>query len=614
MTVLAGVRGGKGNLDGVGAAARLAFPSGVALDSAGNVYVADTDNNAIRKISPDGVVTTLGGYVDHPFGVAVDGAGNVYVTATFNHAIFKISPAGNQTVFAGAISTRGSVNGAGSDARFDSPSGLAMDKDGNLYVADTGNNLVRKITPDGLVGSLPGLATNRPYGVAVDASGNVYVANTGSHTIREFHADTFWFETIAGQDGTWGSTDGDRSHAKFSNPIGIALDRAGNIYVSDQSNHTIRKIGTDGQVSTLAGMAGEQGSTDGVHDAARFSYPIGIASDSRGTVYVGDVGNGTIRKITPEGLVFTLAGAAAVTGSTDGPLALARFKDPWGIVSDHSGNIYVADSDNLTLRKINAAGVVSTLAGVAGSGGSTDGTGSAARFAYLMGVATDRSGNVYLCDAGNQTIRKITPSGMVTTLAGTAGVGGSQDGQGAAASFQTLRNVAVDPAGNVFVTDMGNHTIRKITPAGLVSTFAGTTGVIGSSDGRSAAASFNSPDGIAADSAGNLYVADTYNHTIRKVTPDGMVSTLAGKAGPSYFRVDGQGSAARFRYPGALAVDSADNVFVLDTGNFALRKVTPSGVVTTLAVDLYGAKGITVVGQNVLVTIEGAILSVAINP
>jgi sugar lactone lactonase YvrE len=319
-----------------------------------------------------------------------------------------------------------------------------------------------------------------------------------------------------------------------------------------------------------------------------------VAVDSAGNVYASDMNNNTIRKVTPAGVVTTVAGLAASHGSADGTRSTARFDYPYGVAVDSAGNAYVADTINNTIRKVTPAGVVTTLAGFAGSSGSADGTGSAARFYNPYSVAVDSAGNVYVADTRNFTIRKVTPSGVVTTLAGVAGYGGSADGWGGVARFYCPWGVAVDSAGNVYVADSNNHTIRRITPGRVVSTLAGLAGSYGSADGTGSDARFKNPYGVAVDNAGNVYVADSGNSTIRKVTPDGVVTTLAGLAG-SYGSADGTGSAARFKYPDGVAVDSADNVYVADTYNCTIRKVTPGGVVTTLA----GVAGSTVSGPAV---------------
>lgn len=327
-----------------------------------------------------------------------------------------------------------------------------------------------------------------------------------------------YFGTLAGTAGSSGSADGTGSAARFNFPYSIAIDTAGNLFVADTYNFTIRKITSAGVVTTLAGSAGNSGSSNGTGSAALFNLPEGIAVDTAGNVFVADTFNSTIRKVTSAGVVTTLAGTAGSNGSTDGTGSAARFRFPYDITVDTAGNVYVTDTDNHTIRKITSAGVVTTLAGTAGSSGSTDGTGSAARFNFPSGISSDTAGNIYVADQVNNTIRKVTSAGVVTTLAGTAGSSGSADGTGSAARFNAPWDIAVDTAGNLFVADQGNNTIRKITTAGVVTTLAGSVGNSGSANGIGSSARFNSPSGIAVSTAGNIYVADRANHTIRSST------------------------------------------------------------------------------------------------
>jgi sugar lactone lactonase YvrE len=273
--------------------------------------------------------------------------------------------------------------------------------------------------------------------------------------------------------------------------------------------------------------------------------------------------------------VITFAGVAGGHGSTDGIGSEARFWAPFGIAADAAGNIYVADTANNTIRKMTQAGVVSTLAGLAGVAGSSDGFGSSARFRNPWGVAVDGMGNVFVADMSNDAIRKITPDGMVSTVAGQVGVSGNVDGAGAGAQFNHPFAVAVDSADNLYVSDSANNTIRKITPGGVVSTFAGLPGSTGSTDRVDNNARFSDPQGLAVDGAGNLYVADTGNHTIRKIAPRGKVTTLAGLAGTSG-TTDGNSKEARFNSSGGLAVDQSGNIYVADTSNHAVRKIEAS--------------------------------------
>jgi sugar lactone lactonase YvrE len=592
VTTLAGLAETRGSADGTGSAARFDCPYGVATDSSGNVYVADTCNHTIRKITPKGAVTTLAGLAQSwgsadgtgsaarfhfPFDVATDGSGNIYVADRDNNTIRKVSPAGTVTTLAGLAGSSGYLDATGSDARFNEPRAVSTDNSGNIYVADTNNNSIRKVTPAGAVRTIANLVlavplqpARFPYpnGLATDSIGNVYVADTPYYAIRKIGVDGT-ITTLAGLPGSQGNADGIGSAARFVSPYGLATDSSGNVYVIDTYSHAIRKITPDGSVTTLAGLGASGASADGKGSAARFWRPDGLAADSSGNVYVGDSSNHTIRKITRAGEVTTLAGLAGNPGSTDGTGNAARFNLPTAVAAGHDGNVYVADTFNHTIRKISPAGAVTTLAGLAGDSGSTDGTGSAARFYYPQGVAADSSGNVYVTDNKN-TIRKISAAGTVTTLAGLAGIRGSADGIGSAAQFDFPQGVTTDDNGNVYVSDLHNQTIRKISAAGVVTTFAGLADTLGSDDGTGSAARFNYPSGVATDRSGNVYVTDSSNQTIRKIDASGTVTTLAGLAGRGG-SADGTGSTVRFNYPRGIATDASGVIYVADTGSHRIR-------------------------------------------
>jgi hypothetical protein len=331
------------------------------------------------------------------------------------------------------------------------------------------------------------------------------------------------------------------------------------------------------QIMTLAGAAQVSGSSDGAGSAARFNLPQGVAVDTSGNIYVVDCRNCTIRKVTPAGVVTTIAGTAGVAGSADGTGSAAGFRYPLGIAADSNGNLYVTDSGNNTIRMITPAGAVTTLVGTAGAAGSADGTGSSARFNNPWSIAVDSAANLYVADTNNHAIRKISPAGAVTTLAGTPGVPGGADGAGAGASFRSPEGVAVDGSGNVYVADTVNHTIRKVTPAGLVSTLAGTAGLYGYVDGTGSSARFDLPAALAVDGSGNVYVADSVNCLVRMITPAGVVTTLAGDA-DTYGSADGTGANARLDYDQGIAVDGAGDVYIADSDNDTLRKGVASGV------------------------------------
>jgi len=618
LKLLAGNLDGPGNADGAVSLARFNGAKGVAVDASGNLYVADTNNHVIRKISSVGIVSTFAGKsgqpgstngagaearFQSPADVAVDANENIYVADTGNLIIRKITPAGVVTAFAGTAGVQGSADGAGaSEARFDQPHGIAIDATGNVYVADTGNSTIRKIDVNGVVSTLAGEAGKtdsddgvgvaahffNPQDVAVDADGNVFVADTGNSTVRMIDPAGL-VSTYAGVPGDNGVTDGASYEARFSYPMGLVVN-GGNIYVSDTGNSVVRKIDASGAVTTLFGKAGVFGSADGSATEARFNAPSGIAVDADGMIYLADADNNTVRKITAAGEVSTLAGTAGLDGSTNATGAAARFFEPGGLaiittrtVDDTDTiDVYVADTGNHVIRVISSTGVVSTLAGLAGEESHTDGTGAAARFSRPVGVAADINGKLLVADAGNQMIRRVTGAGEVTFVAGEPGEVGTANGTGSQARFNFPHAVAIDPDGNAYVADRFNSTIRKVTVTGEVSIFAGSAGAQAFADGSAADARFDTPQGIATDSVGNVYVADTGNHVIRKITSAGVVSTLAGAA-ESAGSIDATGVEARFSSPSSVVVDASGNVYVADTGNHTIRKITRAGIVTTVA-------------------------------
>ena len=314
-------------------------------------------------------------------------------------------------------------------------------------------------------------------------------------------------------------------------------------------------------VTIFAGRAGAGGSQDGAGADARFQAPGGVAVDGAGNVYVADTGNNTIRKISPDGVVTTLAGLPGSHGSLDNQGSAARFWAPFGIAVDRSRNLYVAEVANSAIRKISSAGRVGTLAGLAGNPGASDGVWVDAQFRNPWGVAVDGNGTVYVADTSSSTIRKITPAGVVSTFAGLAGHPGSSDGPGSQARFSNPHGVAADNAGNLYVADTGNNTIRKITPDGMVGTLAGRAGSPGWADGAPGVSQLRHPQNLAVDNSGRLYMADTDNLAIRVLTSTGALTTLA---------VTGD-----LGHPDALAVDALGNIYVADTINNVIRKVTP---------------------------------------
>lgn len=605
VSTVCGLAGTSGYANGTRSNARFNQPAGIVLDGTSNtLLVSEVGNQTIRRVGLDGVcsawVGTPGvagsadtaGVFGTPYAIARDPAGNLYVSDVNARIIRKITPAGVVSLYAGQMNVSGTADGTGAAAQFGFPVGMDCDSAGNLYVADYDGATIRKIAPGGVVTTLagqPGVSGgtdgtgnaarfNQPQDVKVDGAGNLFVADRTA--VRKVTAAGV-VTTLAGLFGGTGSVDGTGNAARFSSNKALAVDASGNVYVADLGNRNIRKVTPAGVVTTLAGLAGAAPSViDGTGSAARFGGPMGMGLDGADNLIVAE-NYSVLRKVTPAGVVTTLAGVPDSYGHTDGVGSAARLSDPRGIVRDPLGNLFVACAGDATIRKVTPGGAVTTFAGAAFK---AEVVNTGGNFKSTAGVAVDTAGNVYVADRQNHTIRKITPGGVISTLAGQVGVPGTANGTGTAAQFNAPNAVAVDGAGNVYVADTNNHAIRKVTAAGAVSTLAGQPGVPGSADGVGNLAQFNSLFGICVDPAGvNLYVADLGNHTIRQVViASGAVTTLAGQAGVSG-AVNGTGTAASFGTPSGTAVDAAGNVFVVEFVNSTIRKITPAGVVTTLA-------------------------------
>lgn len=516
---------------------------------------------------------------------------NVAQAGMQNQIGFYTQP--NVTLVAGNVDGCGIINSNSRDARLSNPNAVAFDAAGNMYIG--GGKQIRKVTPSGVVSTLAGnfnsnvidgtgtgASLNSTYGLAIDNAGTLYFYD--NDYIRKVTSAGV-VTTIAGK-GSFGGNDGSGSAAGFNDSTGVATDGAGLVYVADVDNQRIRKVTATGVVTTWAGWS--YGYLDGTGTAAQFTSPRGIAvNSSTGDIYVAD--NYTIRKVTSTGVVTTLAGVAGAAGFSDGTGAAARFVYLNNLGMDSAGNIYAADgSPSCTVRKITPTGVVTTVVGTPGLSGAVDGTGTAARFYNPQGgIAIDSSGNYFVPDSYNHTIRKVTPNDVVTTLAGT-GTNGFSDGTGTAAQFSNVPSMAIDSLGNLYVTDA--HSIRKITAAGVVTTLAGVWYTSGSTNGTGTAALFNTPQGIAIDGSNNLYVSDSNNNKIRKVTTAGVVTTFVGADTSGL--IDGNGTAARFSSPKGLTILPNGTIYVIDSGNNLIRKITSAGVVSTFVGNTQG-EGVT---------------------
>jgi uncharacterized protein (TIGR03437 family) len=612
ITTIAGT--GLAGFSGDGSAAtsaQLNGPSSVALDSLGNLYIYDAGNYVIRKVDTNGIIRTFAGTPQTPGssgdggpatkaqfklfaggGLTVDANNSVYIADTLNSAVRRVTKDGNINTIAGMIGKFGSSGDghASTAAMLSYPAGLAFDPTGSqyLYIADFYNQEIRQVVAkDGTIRTVAGnlsagyggdggpataASLNYPIGVATDAHGNIYIGDTANNVIRKVTAgNPPIISTIAGNAKLGAGFAGDggpATSAQLNNPEGVAVDGSGTVYIADLLNHRIRAV-SGGTISEVAGADHAQGD-GGKATAATLFFPQHVAEDSAGNLYIADTSNNEIRKVALDGTISTVA----------------KIVSPAAVVLDSTGNIFVAHKNEIV--KVDSQGNMSTVAGSASTAGFS-GDGGLATSALLnqpFGLALDSAGNLYIADTSNHRIRKISV-GNITTVAGSGAICGNTcdhggySGDGGPATSATMSfpaDVALDSSGNLLIADSSNSVIRRVDSKGNITTVAGTGHPGFSGDGGPAgAAVLDTPDGVAADNAGNIFIADTGNQVIRVVDGFGIISTIAGNNKAGFSGDAGPGTSAELDKPFGLLVDPSGNVFFVDSVNNRIRELTPSG-------------------------------------
>ncbi|MBO9540477.1 IPT/TIG domain-containing protein [bacterium] len=564
----------------------------MACDAAGNFYFIG--NARVWKVTTSGTLSLVAGggatlgdggpatnaLLNNPKGLALDAAGALYIADTGHNRIRKVS-GGLITTVAGGGSGFGD-GGPATAALLSNPNGIALDAEGTLYIADTNNSRIRKVS-DGIISTIAGngnfgatgdggppanAVLGYPFGVAVDATGAIYVADTYNNRIRKISSGVI--TTVAGGGSGLGDG-GPATGAQLAFPQAIEVDAAGAFYVADTNNSRIRKV-SGGIITTVAG-GGSASDDGGPATGAQLSSPHGIALDATGTLYLVDSNRKRIRKVVA-GTITTAAGNGFASFAGDGgPATAALFSAPYSVAVDPQGTVYVAELQNNRVRMIRE-GIVTTVAG----GGSATGDGGPATEALLngpFGVALGPDGSLYISEAYGNKVRKVT-TGIITTVAGGGGTLGD-DGPAINAKLAMPAGLAVDASGSLYVADTGQHRIRKVS-GGIITTVAGGGSILGD-EGPATSAKLNSPYGVALDAVGNLYIADTSHSRIRKVST-GIITTVAG--GGSTLGDGGPGTSAQVLTPYSVAVDPLGTLYIADTSNYRIRKLS-SGTITTVA-------------------------------
>jgi uncharacterized protein (TIGR03437 family) len=562
-------------------------------------YVISTVAGSGAPVTP---VAATQASIGDPARVAADSAGNVYFGSL--HSVFKVDPSGTLTRVAG--NGRPGYTGDGgpaTDAQLLNPMGIAFDSSGALYVADRDANVVRKIRADGVITTIAGIEgqLRSPAGVAVDAAGNIFVSDSGNQRVARFTPD--------------GHFAGSLGDGFLNGPEGIALDGSGNLYIADTFNGRIRKVATDGTLSVIAGT-GQTGIYNGDNNpatSAALSLPTDVAVDASGNLYIADFGNSRIRTVVA-GIMRTVVGSTSGAPYADGQEAInARLNGPTGVAVDRAGNVYLVESGvgsgtglargDFRVYKVNTLGIIATLAGNGQpSYSGDDGSALRSQLNGATGVSVDGSGNLYITDAGNNRLRVVAPNGNISTVAGNGTPGFAGENVAPAASqLKASVGVATDVAGRIYIADTGNSRVRRVDPGGNIVTVAGNGNASYFGDGLDArAASVNQPEGVAVDTTGNLYIADTLDNAVRKVSTDGTITTIAGFGSPAFSGDGGPATKAALNHPRGVAVDANGNVYIADTGNDRVRKVDFLGTITTVADSLSGPRAVAVDRAGVL--------------
>jgi sugar lactone lactonase YvrE len=616
---------------------KMAAPLGVKVDAAGNIYIVDTENHRIRKVAVEvnaetgfRLVTTIAGngsagysgdggpateaMLKNPHDILLDSAGNIYIADTDNHRIRRVDAASGMIT---TVAGNGDGGYIGDDVpatstRLNKPRGVYLDAVGSIYIADTDNdrirqvdavtNIITTVAGNGAGGysgddvSATSTRLNHPQSVFADATGNIYIADTDNHRIRRVAAATKIITTVAGNgDGGYTGDGVPATSTRLNKPKSVFVDTSGNIHIADTDNKRIRRIDAVTNVITTVAGNGEGGySGDGVPATdTQLNKPQGTFVDTSGNIWIADTDNHRIRRVDAATDIITTAAGNGIDGywGDADPANRAKLNDPKGVHVDAIGNIYIADTTNHRIRKVHAeAGVITTVAGNGVKG--TLGDGGPAALAQLdnpNGVYVDENGNIYLADTENHRIRSVDAiTGMITTVAGTGDAGYLGDGGLATdASIKTPGGVHVDAYGNIIIADTDNNCIREVYDAtGLISTIAGEVsgGYVG--DGLPAVnTKLNEPGNLTLDADGNIYIADTMNNRIRTVDADsGFIETIAGNGERNYSGDGGPATDAMLNEPQGICLDASGNLFIADTGNHRIRRVeAETGVITTVA-------------------------------
>jgi trimeric autotransporter adhesin len=589
--------------------ASLDWPSHVAQDKSGNLYISDIAGQRIRKVTTAGIISTYAGtgiagfsgdgglataaQLFYPTGLVFDSAGDLIIADQGNNRIRSIAPSGIITTIAGTgVAGYTGDGGPALQATFNAPWEVAYDKKGNLYISDVFNCVVRVVNAAGIINTFAGDGTcgysgdglaatseslNFPRGLAFDTSGDVYIADLQNHRVRQVNSAGI-IGTFAGDGQSGFSGDGGpATSANIGNPRCLAF-RNGTLYIGNAGGSRIRTVPlSTGIINTYAGAGFGYDGDGNPLLSSLFAAPNGLLFDSAGRLVIADTQNQRVRRVSGT-VMKTIAGGFIGDGK---PATAASLVVPEALAFDKNGNYYIADATGNRIRKVNSAGQISTIAGNGKSGYSGDGgLATAAMLYYPLGVVADSTGNIFIADDGNNVIRKIDTSGRISTFASDA-------------NFSGLGSMTVDSANNLYVVDQNTCVVWKITPAAVVTLVAGVEFVCGyNGDNISATtAQLNSPVGVGLDRRGNIFIADYGNNRVREVNTSGTITTFAGDGNCGFLGDGGPPTSAELCFPEGVAITGGGTVYIADSGNFRIRKVAANTISTYAGTGAAGYNG-----------------------
>jgi uncharacterized protein (TIGR03437 family) len=623
------------------------FAMGLAVDGADDLFVGDVGNHRVRKVNPDGIITTIAGngqlgssgdggpaveaQLGQPSGLAVDSGGNLFIADLTYNVVRKVATTGIITTVAGMASPPLGFSGDGgpaTSAMLLFPWDIALDPTGNLFIADAGSHRIRKVSPDGVIttvagnggvaingggagysGPASGIALDWPTGVAVDAQGNLFIADASIGVIREV--------TLAGNlkpvagNGAYGfaGDGGPAAQAQLAGPWSVAVDGQNNLFIADTGNRRIREVLAGGTITTAAGggtidplaVAGDGTATGAQLKLATspLGYSVllasgvqaGLAAGGNGNLFFAETGSGLIRKISASGILSTVAGGSPCSAPSvcplgdGGPATSAYLQTPAGVAVDGKGNLFIADYGNIRVRKVTPDGIITTVAGTGTLGSTGDGGPATAAQINAQSIAIDTSGNLLIAEGENGgRVRRVSADGIITTVAGGGACAGpSCDGMAATSVYLGAAAIAVDAAGNILIADNSGDDygcyfyVRTVSPSGTIRTLAGVPGpcnTVAGDGGPAVFATLSSLSSIVVDGAGNIFVTQFNNQTIRRISTDGIIMTVAGGL-QGYSGDGGPAVGAALNYPVAIAADSSGNVYFSDLYNEVIRVLRP---------------------------------------